>query len=211
MEMITIEVSKGKFKSAKEARRNNEIPMVCYNKAMEPEHFTTDYQNFRRAFLKAGKSSIISLQLDGKNIHDVLVHEVQYEPISDDIRHVDLMPIIKGQSISTEIPIVFVGESAAVRELGGIFMSNKEKLNIQCLPKDLIHEIEVDISSLEDFHNTLSVADIKVPKTITILDAPEISIAGVSQPRDEKEEEVVEAATEAPAEGDTPAEDKKEA
>lgn len=213
MESIKIEVAVGKFASAKEARLNNQLPLVCYSKDIETEHYTTDYQDFRRAYIKAGKSTIISLEMEGKEVRDVLVHEVQYAPVSDDMIHIDLMAIKKGQKISAEIPLVFTGDSVAVRELAGTFMSNKDKVNVECLPKDLPHEIEVDISPITDFHISLTVADIKVPSAVTILDAPEISIATVNAPR---EEEVETAAPEAPvAEGeaaaDTPAaEEKKE-
>ena len=208
METIIIEVAKDKYASAKEARRDGQIPMICYNKEMDPEQFTTDYQNFRRAYKKAGKSAIITLQTDGKDVHKVLVQDVQYAPVSDDMIHIDLMAIRKGQKITTDIPLVFVGESAAVRELGGIFNTHKDKVHIECLPEDLVHDIEVDISPLVDFHTTLSVGDITVPDSITILDAEDISIAGVSQPRAAvEEEEAAEAAEgEEGAEGEAPAE-----
>jgi len=194
MEAITIEVSKGRFNSAKEARRAGEIPMVYYAKEVEPIQFTADYQNFRRAYRKAGKSAIITLVDETNEEYPVIVHEVQYGPVSDEIIHVDLKAIKKGQKMQTEVPLVFVGEAPAVRELGGTLMHSKDKVSIECLPKDLPHEIEVDISSLVDFHSSLTVADIKVPGTILILDSGDISIATVSAPRAEEPE--------APAEGE---------
>lgn len=209
MESIKIEVAKGKYASAKEARRDGQLPLVCYSKDIEPEHYTTDYQNFRRAYIKAGKSTIVSLEMDGKEVRDVLVHEVQYAPVSDDMIHVDLMAIKKGQKVTADIPLVFTGDSAAVREQAGIFTSNKDKVSVECLPKDLPHEIEVDISPITDFHISLTVADIKVPSSITILDAPEISIATVSAPRAAEEETPAEESADAPA-ADAPAEEKKE-
>lgn len=190
MEAITIEVAQGKYASSKEARRDGQIPMVYYSKDVKPMHFTTEYQDFRRAYKKAGKSTIITL-VEGKEEYAALAHEIQYHPVTDDIIHVDLMAIKKGQKISTEIPLIFIGEAPAVRELSGTFMSNKDVVSIECLPKDLPHEIEVDISSLVDFHVSLTVGDIKVGEEITILDAPEISIATVIAPRAEEEEPVV--------------------
>ncbi len=213
MESIKIEVAVGKFASAKEARRNNQLPLVCYSKDVEPEHYTTDYQNFRRAYLKAGRSTIITLEMDGKEVRDVLVHEVQYAPISDDMIHIDLMAIKKGQKITADIPLVFTGDSVAVREMAGTFTSNKDKVSVECLPKDLPHEIEVDISPITDFHISLTVGDIKVPSSITILDAPEISIATVNAPRAAEEEATTDEdapAAESEASADAPAEEKKE-
>jgi len=208
MESIIIDVHQGRYQSAKAARRDGQIPMICYAKEMEPIQYTVDYQTFRRAFLKAGRSAIITLNVDGKGDQDVLVHEMQYDPVSDNITHVDLMAIKKGQKINTEIPLVFVGESPAVKEQGGVFNSAKDKVAIECLPKDLVHEIEVDISSLVDFHTSLTVGDIKVPSTITITDAPEISIATVAAAREE-EEEVPVVAAEGETEGEAATEGEK--
>lgn len=217
MEMIQIEVAQGKYKTAKDARRAGQIPMICYAKGMEAEQYTVEYQVFRKAFIKAGKSAIINLTSGGKELHNVIVHQVQYAPISDDITHVDLMAIKKGQKMSTEVPLLFTGVSPAVRELGGVFMTNKAKVHIECLPQDLPHEIEVDISSLVDFHTTLTIADIKVSDKITILDAPEISIATVVATRAEEEvvgapvaPEAVEILTEKKKEGEGDAAPKKE-
>lgn len=192
MEAITIEVAQGKYKSSKEARRDGQIPMVYYSKDVEPKHFTVDYQNFRRAYKKAGKSTIITMVDENKEEYAALAHEIQYHPVTDDIMHVDLMAIKKGQRISTDIPIVFIGEAPAVRELAGIFISSKDTVSIECLPKDLPHEIEVDISGIVDFNTSLTVGDIKVPEEIIILDAPDISIATVAAPRMEEEPVIAE-------------------
>ncbi len=208
METITIEVAEGKYASSKEARRDGQIPIVYYSKDVEPMHFTTEYQDFRRAYKKAGKSTIITLIDEKKEEYQALAHEIQYHPVSDDIIHVDLMAIKKGQKITTDIPLVFVGEAPAVRELAGTLMTNKDLVSIECLPKDLPHEIEVDISSLVDFHTSLTVGDIKVGEEITILDAPEISIASVAAPRAEEEETAAAEGEEGAegAEGEAPAE-----
>ena len=126
METITIEVAEGKYDSSKEARRDGQIPMVYYAKDVETKHFTTEYQNFRRAFNKAGKSTIIDLHDEKGEDFQVLVHEIQYNPVTDEIIHVDLKAIKKGQKIQTEVPIIFVvghkeadEKTVAVRQLGG--------------------------------------------------------------------------------------------
>ena len=206
MESIIIQVAEGKYDSSKEARKNGQIPMVYYAKGVEPKHFTTEYQDFRRAYKKAGKSTIITMHDEKGEDYQVLVHEIQYNPVTDEIMHIDLKAIKKGQKITTQVPLVFIGESPAVREDGGIFTSGKDHVEIECLPKDLPHEIEVDISPLIDFHTSLTIADIKVPEGITILDAEDINIASVSAPRVEEEPVTAEGEA-APAEG---GEEKKE-
>lgn len=205
MEPIMIQVTKDQFASSKEARRNGRVPIVYYSKEVKPINFSADYQDFRRAYKKAGKSAIITLIDENKEEHQAIAHELQYHPVSDDIMHVDLIAIKKGQKISTEIPIKFVGEAPAVREMGGTFYASKGVVTVECLPKDLPHEIEVDISGLVDFNIQLTVADINVPEEISILDSDEITLASIYAPREEEEPETTEA-----GEGEAATEGKKE-
>jgi large subunit ribosomal protein L25 len=197
MEAIKVDVAQGKYDSSKAARLKGQIPMIYYAKGIEPKQFTVEYQSFRKAYKKAGKSTIIYLVDEKKEEYPVLVHEIQYHPMTDEIIHVDLMAIRKGQKISAKVPLVFVGIAPAVRELAGILVTNKDSISIECQPTDLPHEIEVDVSSLVDFHTSITIGDIKVPKGITVLDAKNISVAIVSAPR--KEEEVIKTAV--PVEG----------
>jgi len=197
MDAIKVEVAQGKYDSSKAARLEGQIPMIYYAKGVESKQFTVEYQAFRKAYKKAGKSTIIYLVDEKKEEYPVLVHEIQYHPITDDIIHVDLMAIRKGQKISAKVPLVFVGVSPAVRELAGILVTNRDNVSIECQPTDLPHEIEVDITKLVDFHTSITIGDLIAPKGVTITDAKNISVAIVSAPR--KEEEV--AKTAAPVEG----------
>lgn len=210
MEPITIEVTKGRYATSKDARKAGRIPIVYYSKDVDTTNFSADYQDFRRAYKKAGKSTIITLVDEDKNEYQALAHEIQYHPVTDDIMHVDLMAIRKGQKITTEIPITFIGEAPAVREMGGILVTNKDRVEIECLPKDLPHEIEVDISGLVDFSSSLTVGDIKIPEGIIIMDAEDISIVTVSAPRLEEEPVVAVGVGEQGAEEGAPAEDEGE-
>lgn len=196
MDTIKLTITEEAFVSAKDARAKGQIPMVYYGKGLDNRHFSVDYQDFRRAYEKGGRSTIITLVNEKNEELPALVHDVQYEPVSDDFMHVDLKAVDMNKVIHTQIPLVFVGISPAVKDEGGVLMTNREMVEVECLPKDLIHEIEVDISPLVDFHTTITVGDIKAPDTITILDAPELNVATVTQPRALIEEEV------APAEGE---------
>lgn len=201
MEAITIDVTKGRLASGKATRATGMIPVEYYAKDIENQHFMVEYQTFRKVYRKAGKSTIVKMIDEQKNEYPILIHKIQYHPVTDKVIHVDVMAIRKGQKISAKIPLVFIGEAPAVRELGGIFVSNRDEVTIECLPDDLPHEIQVNITKLVDFHTSLTVGDIEAPKGITILDAKDLSIATVSAPR--KEEEEVKPA--APAEGEAAA------
>jgi len=213
METYTIDVTQGQYATAKDARNAGRIPMIYYGKGSENVNVSVDYQDFRRTYEKAGKSAIINLKNEeGKEI-PVLVHEIQYHPVSDEMIHIDLMVVNLNKVIHTEIPLTFVGDAPAIRELAGMFMNNKDVVNVECLPKDLPHEIEVDISSLVDFNCSITVADVKAPEGVTILDADDINIATVTAPREEEEEAPVEAVAvegEEGEEGEEGGEEKKE-
>ncbi len=210
MEKIILDVTEGAYATAKEARSANRIPMAYYGKGVENHGFSVDYQDFRRAYEKGGRSTIMYFKNEKEEDFPVLVQDIQYEPVSDQIIHVDVMAVQMGTAITTQVPLVLVGIAPAVKDLSGVMIQSKESVEVECLPKDLIHEIEVDISPLVDFHTSLTIGDVKVPDTIKILDAEDINIVTVSAPRAAVEEEVVESEEGAEgaegAEGEAPAE-----
>ena len=220
METINLDITEGTYPDAKSARAAGRIPIVYYGKGIKNRNFSADYQNFRRAYEKGGRSTIMYFVNEKKEEFPILIQDIQYDPVSDQIVHVDVMAIDMNKTITTRVPLVLVGTAPAVKELGGILVQNKNKVEVECLPKDLIHKIEVDVSPLVDFHASIIVGDLKVPDTIKILDAPDINVATISAPREEVEEVVEEKAEEiegeevaegeAPPEGEEKAEEKEE-
>jgi large subunit ribosomal protein L25 len=91
------------------------------------------------------------------------------------------------EKVTAEVQIKFVGESPAVKEMGGVLVKSVDHLDIQCLPTDLIHELEVDISGIKDFETVIHVADLKIPENITIMDKPDQAVALVEAPRTDAE------------------------
>ncbi|MBU1151634.1 50S ribosomal protein L25 [Patescibacteria group bacterium] len=197
MEKISIVLQKrDQSLKAKELLLADLIPIEFYGRGLENMSLQCDYQTFRRAYRAAGGNTVVELDVDGKKIN-ALIHEVSFHPVTDRITHVDLINVRMDEEINTQIPLEFVGQAPAVKELAGTFTAHINELNIKCLPKDLVHTFEVDISSLVDFHTAIHVKDIVVPEAITVLNDPEDTVANVSAPREEeKEEEVV------PAEGE---------
>jgi len=186
MENYTIDVTQGTFASAKEARRADQLPIIYYGSETEPRKFFADLQEFRRTYKKTGKSSIMTLKIDKEEL-PCLVQAIQYHPVTNEMIHIDLKRVDLNKVVRTHIPLKFVGIAPAIKDLGGTLTTARTSLHIECLPKDLVHEIEVDISPLVDFHTSLKVADIKVPAGYKVLDASEINVATAIQPRVEEE------------------------
>jgi len=91
------------------------------------------------------------------------------------------------EKLETEIPIRFVGESAAVKDLHGNLITEKDELSIRCLPANLVPEFEVDLSALATFDDVIKVSDVKVPATIEVMHEADEIIALVHAPKSEEE------------------------
>jgi large subunit ribosomal protein L25 len=188
---------------AKVLRRENLIPVEYYGNGVENLSLQLDYQTFRRLYREAGDNTVIDLKVEGKGDKKVLVHGVEYHPVTDDFIHVDLINVDMNVEVTAHVHISLEGQAPAVKELAGVLTQSLDAIEIKCLPGDLIHGVTVSIDSLVDFHSAIHVSDITLPDNITLLTDPKLTVATVSAPRDEEPEEVEEvdvAAVEVPGE-----------
>lgn len=167
-------------------RAQDLIPAVVYGNKVEPKNLWVKMLDFERAFAKAGESAIIELELEGKKVA-VLVHELQHEAMSGRPNHIDFFQVNMKEEVETEIPLEFVGESAAVKALGGTLVKNVDAVPVKCLPADLPEKFEVNLEKLATFEDVIDVNDLKVAKGVEILLDAETVIAMVSEPRSEEE------------------------
>lgn len=184
----------------KQMRFKGLVPAVYYGQGKTTRPIALNYQKFKKVFDKAGENTIIDLVIDGKS-SPVLVHDVQYDPVSDKISHVDFIHVNMEKEITTSVKVTFVGIAPAVKNLGGILNVHKHEVRIKCLPKNLIHGIEVDLSPIVDFHTSIHIKDLKVPETIKILDNQEDTVVTATPMKVEEEKP----AAAAPAEGEAAA------
>lgn len=172
---------------AKKIRKNKKIPAVIYGADFENLAIFVDELEFNKVFEQAGESSLINLNIEKAKTEKVLVHDVQRDPIKLNVIHIDFYKVNMKEKIKTVIPVVGVGESPAVVDLEGTLVTNKDEVEVECLPADLIPEIEVDLSVLKTFDDTIHVSDLKVPAGIEILDDPEEVVFLVQPPRSDEE------------------------
>lgn len=208
MEKVKLEVQTRDLKAAADALRSSKlIPAVFYGKGEKNMNLQVDYQTFRRLYMHSG-SQLIDLVIDGQTNKKALVHDIQFDPISGKITHVDFLRVSLKEAITTEVALELVGTAPAVKDLGGILNQVKDSLEIKCLPTDIPNVIEVDISGLVDFHTAIHVSEVNVPKEVTVLDGEDEVVAIVNAPRVEEEAAPTEAEAaegEAAAEGESPA------
>lgn len=174
-------------KQSKTLHAKGLMPAVVYGPGHEPEIISVVKIDFIKVYKKAGTSALIDLKVGDEKPYKVLIHEPQVDPIRIKPIHADFYAVKMSEKIETEIPIHFIGESPAVVDLEGNFITNKSDLKIRCLPADLIPNVEVDISILKTFDDQIKIEDIKVPETIQVMDEPDEIIALVSAPISEEE------------------------
>ncbi len=181
------ELRKTAGKENKILREKGKIPAIAYGKRIKNIPLSLDSKEFFQIYKQAGESTLIDLKIGNEPTKKALIAETQFHPISGKPIHVDLYQVRMDEKIKTEIPLKFIGESKAVKDLDGTLNTVKDEIEVECLPNDLISEIEVDISPLQTFEDLIYVKDLKVPSTITLLDNPEEVVAQVEEPRSEEE------------------------
>ncbi|MFM2357855.1 MAG: hypothetical protein RJA61_592 [Candidatus Parcubacteria bacterium] len=187
--MITLEFQKRDVKKDLETLRKEGImPAVFYGKKQASTPIAVPLKIFLKVLKEAGESTVVTLK-EGNNEYDALIHEVDINPVTDVPRHADFYVFEKGQKIEIDVPLEFIGVSPAVKELSGVLVKVLYELKIEAEPKNLPHEINVDISSLVNFESRILAKDIVLPEGVTLLEKADEVVALVSEAKEEKEEE----------------------
>jgi large subunit ribosomal protein L25 len=189
MEMLTLEAKKREHtgRQAKKVRAEGHVPAVVYGRGVESRNLSVESRAFDKVYGAAGDSSLIDLKVGNDEVVKVLVQDVQYEPLYHVPIHVDFRQVNMNEKLETDISLAFIGESSAVKTLGAILARSLESVRVRCLPKDLVHDIKVDLSSLKEYGDLISVGDITVPEGIEILNDDNAVIIVATEPVSEEE------------------------
>jgi len=191
---LEVQIRNEKGRRVKDLRRQGLIPAELYGKGIENMHLAIKSRDFKNVFKEAGESSIINIVISDKNKKEeipVLIHDIQKDYLTDDIIHIDFYRVRMDEKIKTHIPLEFIGESPAVKNYGGILNKSMLEIEIEALPKDLPHNISVDISQIKELDQSIYVKDLSIPKNVKILVDPETVIATVSLPKEEAPSEPI--------------------
>lgn len=169
-------------------RAEGKVPAVVYGHGVKPESLVIEAKQLESAYRHAGGNKIIELKVGDHKARNVLIHEVQAEGIKGGLLHADFYVVRMDELLKAEVPVHFVGESTAVYQGEGSLLKNLETIEVECLPGDLPESIEVDISVLDDFEKTITLADLKVPAGVKFLIEDEATlVARVDAPRSDEE------------------------
>jgi len=177
-----------KGKKVESLRKEGLIPAVLYGwNEKESQMISVDKKIFQKIWKDAGESTLIDLDIDGDK-KGVLIYDVAINPLTDEPIHVDFYAAQMDKLIEAEVSIVFEGESPAVKNLGGALVKVMHEILVEALPRNLPHEVKVDLATLINFNDKILVSDIQLPEGVTINANKDDAVALVEEPRSEEEE-----------------------
>jgi large subunit ribosomal protein L25 len=187
-EKLNVDIRKEQGTSAaRRTRLQNKVPAVVYHSGAEATPLSVDKISLNKA-LRTGQM-IFEVNVEDKD-QFVLVKEIQYHPVTDEIIHIDFQKVKEDEKISLEVAVRSSGESKGVK-LGGLLVQMLNSVTIKCKPAEIPEFLEIDVTDME-MNTNLFVKDITLPGDVEMLTADDIAVVSVQEPKEEKEEEVVE-------------------
>lgn len=176
-------------KKVKALRRQGLLPAVLYGTGIESIPIKLDLKEASKVISAAGGSTLVSLKV-GKKTHQVLVRDIQRHVIHRYLQHVDFLKVAMDVAIRAEVPIEFVGEAPAVRDLGGVLVTDLVEIEVEALPTDLPDRITVDLELLAEINDTITVGDLSFGESVEVITNPdEVITRVIYQVEEEIEEE----------------------
>lgn len=216
MEQIELQVTARETlgKKVRFLRRQGITPVHLFGHDVESLALQCDTAQLQRVLAQAGKTRLVSLQIDkGGKPRNVLIREIQKEPVTRELLHVDLYQVRTAEKTRVDVPIVLVGESPALKSKENMIAQELNSLTVECLPTDIPAGVEVDVSSLTEVGQAIRVKDIALGEGVTVLNDPDLMVVKISFRRiEEVVEEVVEEelVAEAPEAAEAPKGEAKE-
>jgi large subunit ribosomal protein L25 len=186
-------------KKVKTLRKEGIVPGNIFGKDFKSTAIQISEKDFRKIFKEAGETGIVEVKVKDQT-YPALIHKVQKDPLSNKQIHVDFHKINLKEKIDTHVPVKMVGESQAEKSGLVLILQTLSELEIESLPTDIPHEIEVDISNLQEVGQTIHVKDLKIDRDkVEVINEPEAVVISV-QTAEMKEEKVEEAVSPAEVE-----------
>lgn len=204
-------------KKVKQLRRQGSLPAHVFGKGVENEDVTIDGKEFVKIFYQAGETGLIDLKIGKEKIRPVLVRDVQYDPVSGEPIHIDFYQVNLTEKVKVPVPLVLIGEQPESVHLGEtIVLQTLNEVEVEALPTDLVEKIEVDITSLKNIDDAITISQLQYDRNkltihadleqIVVKLAPAVSKETEKLLEEEAAEQAAVAAEAVPEEGVPPAE-----
>ena len=170
-------------------RQSGKVPAVVYGHRIAPTSIQLDAREVATALRKIGRNTLISLNVAGAK-KMVLAREVQRDPVRRNILHLDFYEVNMSEKIKAAVRVLTTGEPADVKSGVGVLLQERDVLEIEALPGDLIDSVTIDISNMK-IDDAVRVKDIVIPAGITVLDDADEEVLRLTRFVEAKAEEVV--------------------
>jgi large subunit ribosomal protein L25 len=188
---ITLEASlKDDKLTVNEIRKQGLIPAVVYGHQVDTVSLVVPEKQFDKLYKQIGSNTMIELEWKSgakKEKRPVLIHEVQHDYLQGKNMHIDFYQVRLDEKIKTHIPLEFINEAPAVKNLSGILVKALQEIEVEALPQELPQAFKVDLSKLETFESNIKVKDLDIPTSAKVFISSETVIASVTPPRSEEE------------------------
>lgn len=168
-------------------RKSGLVPAELYGKGVENLHLAVPAKDFKKVFKESGENTIVSAVLDGKK-YPVIIHDVAYDSVSGEVLNVDLYQVKMDEKIKINVPLEFIGVSPAIKEKNGLLVKSLQEIEVEALPMDIPHLLQVDISKISEIGQSLYVKDLDIPKNVKSLVSPETVVVTVTAKLTEEQE-----------------------
>ena len=175
-------------KETKKLRREGKIPGNISGHGQESIGIQFSGLAFDHLSHQRGSGSVVALKGLGSKVETVLVRHVQRSPAKGNILHVDFTRVGLDERIESRMPLHFVGDAPAVKELGGVLLHLIEALPVECSVSDILEALDVDVSGLAEIGAILYARDVKLPTHYTLTIDPDEPIAKIAATRGERSE-----------------------
>lgn len=179
-------------------RSNGMIPAVVYGVRVENLSISVPAAQFEKILKIAGESSTIVLEVKGDESKkeapkkvDVLIHDIQVDPIKGFPIHVDFLAIDMNKPVEVTIPVEFIGIAPAEKDGLGVLVKVIHEIEIEALPKDLPHNVTVDVTTLLALNDQIHIKDITLPKGVKMITDSEEVVALIAPIKEEVVEEAL--------------------
>lgn len=180
-------------KEVKKLRREGIIPAVLYGPGIEGTHsISLRGREIERIYTQLGRSSLLSLKVEGGATRSVLIHQVQHDHHHRRLTHVDFFAPNMRVALTVSVQVVLTGEAPAVAQEDGILVQSATELQVSALPDQVPAVLAVDISGLTEIHAQITAADVTLPEGVTLVTSPDEVVVTVSQAQLVEVDEAVE-------------------
>lgn len=185
--MYTLSATSRTTSRAKDELKKLRIPAVLYGQGVNAQTLSLPKTEFSRVYAAAGSSSLVDVTIEGAGTVKAIIKATQVDPRTMDVIHVDLHQVRMDQELTVEVSLKFVNEAPAVKVLGGTLVKSIDSVTVKCLPQNLPHELEIDLSKLATFDDAITVGSLALPTGVTIEGDQTLVIAKVAAPLTEEE------------------------